>query len=234
MNQPARRGLRRADAERNDHALLQAARDVLAEDGAKASVAAIAARAGVGIGSLYRRFRTKEELFQRLSMLSLDRWIHAAEQGLRDSDPWTGLADFITACVESGPGLAAAAGTIAVTDEMNDKSRRGDQLLVALVDRAHRAGMLRPDITAIDISLLIEQLATSPLIEQLRRQGHDKLLPAATDARRRLIAVALDGLRPGQTPPLPGNPPSDRLFTERWAATDKQPKASRGSQPPRG
>ncbi|MFG3691602.1 TetR family transcriptional regulator [Micromonospora sp. NPDC047740] len=203
-------------AERNDRALLQAARDVLAEDGAHASVAAIAARAGVGIGSLYRRYKTKEELFQQLSLVSLDHWNQAAEQGLADPDPWAGLAAFVRGCVEFGQGsLAPIAGAIEVTQEMSAKSRRGDELLDELVRRAHEAGALRADVTAVDISLLIEQLGRSPVVDQLRKQGRDDLLPAAAEARRRLIAIALDGLRPGHDP-LPGSPPGVELFTGRW------------------
>lgn len=218
MTPPARSGPRQAEVERNDRALLEAARQVLAVDGAHAPVAAIAARAGVGIGSLYRRYRTKEELFQRLSVLSLEHWIDVAEQGLADNDPWAGLAHFITACIEFGQGsLASIAGTIEVTDEMRAKAHRGDELLAALTTRAHEAGTLRPDVTPIDISLLIEQLGTSPVLEQLRKQGRDDLLQAAVEARRRIITIALDGLRAGRTAPLPGHPPSERLFTERWA-----------------
>ncbi|MEV0618914.1 TetR/AcrR family transcriptional regulator [Nonomuraea sp. NPDC050404] len=203
-------------AERNDRALLQAARDVLAEDGVHASVAAIAARAGVGIGSLYRRYQTKEELFQRLSLLSLDHWNEAAEQGLADPDPWAGLAGFVRGCIEFGQGsLGPIAGAIEVTEEMSTKSRRGDELLDALVRRAHESGVLRADVTALDISLLIEQLGRSPVVDQLRKQGRDDLLPAAAGARRRLIAIALDGLRPGPGP-LPGAPPDEILFTGRW------------------
>ncbi|MBB5134305.1 AcrR family transcriptional regulator [Thermocatellispora tengchongensis] len=213
-------------AERNDRALLQAARDVLAEDGAHASVAAIAARAGVGIGSLYRRYRTKEELFQRLSVLSLDHWNRAAEEGLADPDPWAGLAGFVRSCVEFGQGsLAPIAGTIEVTEEMSAKSRRGDELLRDLVRRAHEAGVLRPDVTAVDISLLIEQMGRSPLVDQLRKQARDDLLPAAFEARRRLIAIVLDGLRPGR-PALPGSPPGEEMFTGRWA-----PDAAAGTSP---
>ncbi|MEU0482437.1 helix-turn-helix domain-containing protein [Streptosporangium sp. NPDC006013] len=205
-------------AERNDRALLQAARAVLAEDGAHASVATIAARAGVGIGSLYRRYRTKEELFQRLSVLSLEHWIEAAEQGLADPDPWAGLAGFIKDSVEFGQGtMAPIAGAIEVTDEMSAKSRRGDDLLDALVRRAHGAGTLRPDVTVTDISLMIEQLGRSPLVDQLRKQGRDDLLPAATQARARLITIALDGLRSGSPGRLPGDPPGEELFTARWA-----------------
>ncbi|MGX2993920.1 TetR/AcrR family transcriptional regulator [Streptomyces sp. JNUCC 64] len=218
MTSPERRGPRQAEAERNDRALLQAAREVLAAEGAHASVAAIAARAGVGIGSLYRRYRTKEQLFQRLSELSLDQWTEAAEQGLADPDPWSGLAGFITACVEFGQGsLGPVAGTIEVTERMREANERSDRLFAELVDRARVAGVLRPDVTPVDLALLIEQLGTSPVLDQLRTQGRDALLPEARRARRRIIALVLDGLRaPGATP-LPGEPPSGRLFTDRWA-----------------
>jgi AcrR family transcriptional regulator len=228
---------RRPRAERNDRALLQAAREVLAEDGAHASVAAIAARAGVGIGSLYRRYRTKEALFQHLALLSLEHWNEAAEQALADEDPWRGLAGFITACVEFGQGtLGPVAGTISVTDAMSAASAHGDGLLEVLVGHAHDAGALRRDVTALDISLLIEQLGRSPLLDQLRRQGRADLLPAGEAARRRLVAIAVAGLRADPAPDrrtpggldtnptleaLPGDPPSPALFAERWARPDE-------------
>jgi AcrR family transcriptional regulator len=218
MTESKRRGPRRAEAERNDRALLQAARQVLAADGEHASVAAIAAAAGVGIGSLYRRYRTKEELFQRLAELSLDNWNQAAERGLAEDDPWEGLASFIVTCVEFGQGsLAPISGTIKVTEEMQAKSDRSDELLAALVARAHRADALRPDVTAVDISLLIEQFGRSPALDQLRKQGREDLVEAATAAHQRVLAIAVDGLRACHPRPLPGDPPTDRLFTERWA-----------------
>lgn len=217
MAEGSRRAPRQAEAERNDRALLQAARDVLAAEGAHASVAAIAARAGVGIGSLYRRYRTKEELFQRLAALSLDSANAAAERGLAVQDPWEGLAGFITTCIEFGQGsFGPVAGTIEVTEEMQIKFDRSGRLLAALVTRAHEAGVLRPDVTPVDISLLIEQLGTSPLLDQLREQGRADLVEAARDARMRITAIALDGLRGIQDRPLPGNPPAGELFTERW------------------
>jgi AcrR family transcriptional regulator len=210
---------RREQVERNDRALLEAARAVLADDGAHASVAAIAARAGVGIGSLYRRYATKEALFQHLALQSTEHWNVAAERGLDDDDPWRGLAGFVTDCVEFGQGtLGAVAGTIVVSEEMAASSARGDGLLDRLVERAQRAGALRADVTAVDVALLVEQLGRSPLVEQLRRQGRDDLLAEATAARRRLVAIALDGLRPGSPAPLPGAAPSSGLFAERWCA----------------
>ncbi|HEU0172591.1 MAG TPA: helix-turn-helix domain-containing protein [Acidimicrobiales bacterium] len=212
------RSARRPQAERNDRALLRAAREVIAEDGAHASVAAIAGRAGVGIGSLYRRYRTKEQLFQHLALLSLEHWNDAAERALADDDPWRGLAGFVVACVEFGQGtLAPVAGTIAVTDEMARASARGDELLATLVARGRTAGALRPDVTAVDVSVLIEQLGRSPLVDQVRREGRRDLLPTAEAARARVVAIAVDGLRAGPQAPLPGDPPSLTLFTERWA-----------------
>src|SRR5262245_4984628 len=104
MTERTRRAPRHAEAERNDRALLDAAREVLSADGAHASVAAIAKRAGVGIGSLYRRYRSKEELFQRLAVLAVQQWNEAAERGLAADDPWVGLAGFVAECVESGQG----------------------------------------------------------------------------------------------------------------------------------
>ncbi|MGW4471972.1 TetR/AcrR family transcriptional regulator [Nonomuraea sp. NPDC004354] len=223
------RGRRQAEAERNDRALLQAAREVLAADGAHASVAAIAARAGVGIGSLYRRYRTKEELFQRLLVLSLDQWIAAAEQGLAADDPWEGLAGFITACVEFGQGtLSPVAGTVEGTQEMRVKNDRGDELLDALVTRAGEAGALRPGVTAVDVSLLIEQLGSSPLLDQLRKQGRGDMLAEAAAARARLVAIAVDGLRAVHGEPLPGPAPTGRLFTERWRRPPASAEAGTG------
>lgn len=208
---------RRAQAERNDAALLQAARDVLATDGAHASVAAIAKRAGVGIGSLYRRYRTKEELFQRLVELSLDTWQRAAEEGLANEDPWDGLAHYVTTAVSFGPGsLAPIAGTIAITPEIAAKNESSDRAAETIVERAHKAGVLRKDVTTIDLHLLIEQLSTSPLLEQLSQQGKTELTKAAENARQRLTAIALDGLRATAPHKLPGEPPTYELFSARW------------------
>ncbi len=215
MSGSTRKAPRHAEAERNNRALLQAAREVLAIDGPHASVAAIAARAGVGIGSLYRRYRTKEELFQRLCEIALDDYLAAAEEGLANEDPWEGLVHYITTSLHTG-SLAPIAGTITVTEEMAEKNDRSDAAVRDLVKRAQKAGVLRTDLTAVDLELLIEQLAKSPLVEQLNQQGRTELAAAARNARARILAIALDGLRAPARHPLPGQPPGYELFTERW------------------
>lgn len=216
-----RRTARREEVERNDRALLEAARAVVAEDGEHATVAAIATRAKVGVGSLYRRYRTKEELFQRLCALAAAEYATAAELGLSLDDPWEGFASFFRAAVEAGTGaLGPIAGTIEVTADMAAVGERGDEAADRLVRRAQQAGLLRSDVGLVDVTLLIEQLGRSPLVDQLTKQRRTELLDAARTARRRLIAIALDGLRPA--PPsqqLPGPIPEWRLFTERWTRT---------------
>ncbi|MQA12114.1 MAG: TetR family transcriptional regulator [Pseudonocardiaceae bacterium] len=217
----ARKAARRAEVERNDRALLRAARAVVAEDGAHAAVATIAARAGVGVGTLYRRYPTKEQLFQHLCSLALDDYLRAAEEGLAHDDPWRGFEHYLTAAVLSGTGgLGAIAGTITVTEEMSATAARGDAAAEELVRRAHDAAVLRADVGPVDIALLIEQLGRSPLVEQLTQQGRTDLVEAAEHARRRVIAVALDGLRAPAPTPLPDPPPGWELFSERWRLPD--------------
>ena len=111
---------RRAEVERNDRALLRAARAVVAEDGAHASVATIAARAGVGVGTLYRRYRTKEELFQHLSTLALNDYLRAAEEGLAHDDPWDGFAHYVTHAVFGRHGRTRR-------DRRHDRRHRRDE-----------------------------------------------------------------------------------------------------------
>ncbi|WP_030158723.1 TetR/AcrR family transcriptional regulator [Glycomyces sp. NRRL B-16210] len=220
MTAERRRAPRQAEAERNDQALLDAARAVLATDGAHASVAAIAKRAGVGIGSLYRRYPTKEALYQRLLDLALDKYLAAAETALADPDPWNGLVGYVTTAVEFAGSLSPIAGTIALPETILEKNRRAGEAVATMVERAHAVGALRPDATVVDIELLIEQLGKSPLIEQLTKQGRTELLQAAVTARARITAIALDGLRAAGHPPLPGEAPGSELFEERWEPMD--------------
>jgi hypothetical protein len=116
--------------------------------------------------------------------------------------------------------LGAVAGTIEITEEMNAVSTRGDAAAEEVVRRAQDAGVLRDDVGAVDIALLIEQLGRSPLVEQLTKQGHLDLLGAAEHARRRIVAIALDGLRAPPPKPLPDPRPGWELFSERWTSSN--------------
>jgi len=206
---------RQAEARRNDLAVLDAARDVFAAQGAGAPISAVAASAGVGMGTLYRRYGSKTELLQRLCVLAMEQAIEAADQALRVGDPWAGLCGYIQACVEMRSGaLAPLAGQIEMTDEMLSTALRGMTRLRAVVDRAHRAGSLRTDVTALDIALLIEQFSRRA---PGRAGGQEADLEQERDARARLLAIAFQGLRAPAATPLPGRAPSLARYVGRWS-----------------
>lgn len=198
---------RQAEAARNDRLVLDAAREVFATEGFDAPVSAVAERAGVGIGSLYRRYGTKEELLQRLCTLAMEQTIEAAEAGLRAEDPWQGLTGYIRESIAFGSGaLAPLAGTFETTPDMWETSRRGRELVEELVGRA--GDVLRPDVTSLDIALLIEQFSRRSSTEHADEEDN---------TRRRLMAIALDGLRARDAGPLPGRPPDQARYEARWA-----------------
>ena len=151
---------RQAEARRNDRAVLDAARDVFAAQGADAPISAVAERAGVGMGTLYRRYGSKTELLQRLCVMAMEQAIEAADDALGADDPWAGLCGYIRACVEMRSGaLASLAGQIEATDEMRGTARRSMARTREVVNRARRAGRLRADVSALDIAWLIEQFS---------------------------------------------------------------------------
>jgi AcrR family transcriptional regulator len=207
---------RQAEARHNDRAVLDAARDVFAAQGADAPISAVAERAGVGVGTLYRRYGTKTELLQRMCVLAMQQGIEAAGEALQADDPWAGLCGYIRACVEMRSGaLGSLAGQLEMTDEMLSTARRGITLAGEVVARAHRAGSLRPDVTALDIALLIESFSRRAPASAAPED------PAAADEERnaqtRLLTVALDGLRAPGVTPLPGRAPSADRYVGRWS-----------------
>src|SRR5690348_17109685 len=107
MPDTPRTGGRRAEAARNDTRILAAARAVFIEDPG-APIATVAARAGVGIGALYRRYGSKEELLRRLCAAGLRDYIAAAEAALAASDdPWERFAMFMQRAVDAEIGRAS-------------------------------------------------------------------------------------------------------------------------------
>ena len=200
---PKRRG-RQAEAARNDQRVLEAAREVIATEGFDAPVSAIAERAGVGIGSLYRRYGSKIELLQRLCVLAMQQAIAAAEAGLADEDPWRGLSSYVQTCVAFHSGaLAPLAGHIPTTPEMRQTAAHSFRLLDQLVERAP----LRPDASSLDIAWLTELFARTRPRHATSEDAH---------VHDRLLAIALDGLRDGARDPLPSPAPTRKHYAGRW------------------
>ena len=206
---------RQQEAARNDLKVLDAAREVFATQGWDAPVSAVAERAGVGMGSLYRRYGSKTELLQRLCVLAMEQNIAAAERSLAMDEPWEALSSYVHACVGFSAGaFAPLAGTLQVTDEMISTARRSNRLLTRLVKRAQASGALRTDATATDLSCVIEQFS---------RPSANPDAPFDQLAQARTLAIALDGLRPEGAHPLPGPAPSGHTQAARWRAASRTP-----------
>jgi len=199
---------RQAEAARNDRKVLEAARSVFATQGWNAPVAAIATQAGVGMGTLYRRYGSKSELLQYLCVLSMRQAIDAGNAALALEDPWDSLVDYIEACVTMSAGaFSAFAGVIEATEEMITTAKKSNHIRIRLVESAHRTGQLRPDVTDTDIWWLIEQFS---------RHSANPDSPEDPCARARVLAIAIDGLRPQVGRSLPGPAPDRHSIARRW------------------
>jgi AcrR family transcriptional regulator len=198
---------RRAQAARNDAAILDAARDVFLED-PNAPIAAVAERAGVGISALYRRYAGKEDLLRRLCHDGLRRFIAEAEAALDDTDGWNGFAGFLQRVVDADVHSLTVhlAGTFTPIPEMERDAERAAALSAALVERAHASGRLRRDVVVADVTLLLEGCAAIRVPDAARTRV----------LRRRYLALQLDGLTNDDGTPLPGPPPQGGELNWRW------------------
>jgi AcrR family transcriptional regulator len=186
----------RADAARNRAAIVAVARDMFAEHGLEASLEAIAARAGVGIATLYRRFPTREKLVAAALVEKVAEYAEAARQALAVPDPWDGFAGFVERICELQAGDRGLSDllsmTLAADEEVEELRRTANDLLITVIDRAKAAGALREDFVGEDLVLLL--IATAAVMHVTRAD--------APDAWRRFVALALDAFRSQASPPL--------------------------------
>jgi AcrR family transcriptional regulator len=175
-----------------------------------APIAAVAKRAGVGIGALYRRYASKEELLQRLSTEGLQQYIAAVEDALAhdDGDPWSAFSEFMRRIVDTDTHslTLSLAGTFSPTEELNREATRAQELNVRLFERTRAAGAIRPGIEVVDISLLFEQLAAVRVADEARTR----------QLRHRYLALILEALHASSGTQLPGPPPSWEEIAQRW------------------
>jgi AcrR family transcriptional regulator len=153
----------RADARDNRRRLLESARDVLIEYGPSASLEEIARRAGTGIATLYRRFPDRRTLIREVVLDALQRTIEEARQAAEEEpDPFRALARYMHRAIDvrTAAVIPALLAEAPFDDEEVRRARQtGPATVQALVDAAHRAGGLRPDVTAGDIGMLIVRLS---------------------------------------------------------------------------
>ncbi len=175
---------KRADAVRNREKLLDAALDVFAECGTGASLEAIAKRAGVGIGTLYRHFPTRDELVEAAYRAEVAHLCEAADALLEEHPPDVALElwmDRWIAYTATKRGMAEALNNVvAGGSTVRDETRTQ---IVAAIARLHEAGVaagtLRNDVTADDVMRAVGAVWQVTDVEQARR----------------LLRLLMDGLR---------------------------------------
>ncbi len=178
----------RADALRNRARILEAAEVVFAAEGIEVPVDVIAEKAGVGVGTLYRHFPTKEKLCEailldRLSALTVDA------QSLADAeDPAAAFFGFLAHIVEEGAAkrdlMAAVMGAGVEFDLAAAEVKDGLRDAVGvLLQRAQSVGAVRPDVTAATVVSLVGATCQAA--------AHTDLTPACD-----LLGIVCDGLRP--------------------------------------
>jgi AcrR family transcriptional regulator len=193
---PTDRPLRK-DAERNRLRILEAAGELFTERGLGVTLDDIARHAGVGVGTVYRRFADKELLIDALFEHRIESMCAIAAAALERDDPWDGIVYFfeqgselqardrglkeLLSCSAHGGGCVA---------EARDRLR---SLVTQVFDRAKAAGVVRPDATPFD----------APLIAFMVGAVMDRSRDVEPELWRRYLQLVLDGLRPCAASPLP-------------------------------
>jgi AcrR family transcriptional regulator len=143
----------RADARRNRERVLEAARTAFAESGRDVQMDEIAQLAGVGVGTVYRHFPTKEDLVLALVHESVQGYLASARQALERDDAWEAIDWLVrekAANMARNRGLRDAMSVIEFDGDNPWNSDEARACTVAVLERAREAGVIRPDITADD------------------------------------------------------------------------------------
>jgi AcrR family transcriptional regulator len=195
----------RADARRNREAVLQAAKELLAEQGLDAQMPDIAKAAKVGVGTVYRHFPTKDDL---IDALVAERFERIAERGQiapeeAQEDPWQAFCDYMRFSVElqaKDRGLSQVFSSRTDVMQAHAESSGTIESSEKLLKLAQRSGDLRKDAEVEDVPMIICGL------------GH--VTEAASAGRmapgmswERFLAIVLDGLRAPGSGKLPRRPP---------------------------
>ena len=174
----------RADARMNHDKLVAAARVLFADRGTSAPLEEVAERAGVGIGTLYRHFPTRQALLEAVYVDEVEAMARAAED-LAELPPWEALSQWLHQYV----GFAATKR--ALNEALMETDPSSNVLLTcrtaitgagtALVERAQRAGVVRGDTQFTDVVRMVGGIAMVPTEDP--------------EQKKRLLELALDGLR---------------------------------------
>jgi AcrR family transcriptional regulator len=171
----------RADARRNYDKLVAAAREAFAEDGVEASLEEVARRAGVGIGTLYRHFPTRQDLFDAVYLDEVEAISRSGDE-LGDLPPWDAFVSWTDRVVAYVSTKRALAEALNHNSEMFQAGRaavqeNGERFLA----RAVEAGVARPGLSFDDVLRMVAGITAVDCVDSAQRD--------------RILRLALDGLR---------------------------------------
>jgi AcrR family transcriptional regulator len=176
----------RADARRNRELLVAAAREVFAEQGVSASMEAIARKAGVGVGTLYRHFPTRLDVVEAVYEDDVQELTDAAQRLVSTLEPGPAVNAFFDAFLHYAQTKRTLLTELRQAFEKNPafRSRNRERIDAAfdlVIDRAKNAGAIRHDVSGSDITQLLGPICTNESL--------------STDQTKRLMGMILDGLR---------------------------------------
>ncbi len=187
----------RADAERNRRKLLDSARELFAAKGLSVGLDEIARHAGVGVGTAYRRFPSKEALVAELFEERIEVILQLVDEALKVDDPWEGFCQFFRANARVFAEDTALKQVILASDDFDERiarmRARVKPRVGKLVARAQAAGALRDDLAPLDVPMLN---ATIGLLADASRE-------VRPDLWERMLGIVLDGLAAQRDAPTP-------------------------------
>jgi AcrR family transcriptional regulator len=197
----------RRDAELNRQRILKAASEVFARRGLDVTMDDIAHHAGVGVGTVYRRFPDKELLIDALFEDRIGRLTEVAEQALAKSDPWEGLVLFLERGLAEQAADRGLKEVVLGTHHGRERVARARSQLKPIVDRlierGKAAGVLRQDFESSDMAVIHLMLGAAVDFTESISAG----------TWRRYMRLVLDGLRPPQASLEPRALDDDELDT---------------------
>jgi len=199
----------RADAERNRARILAAAAEVFADRGLDVSLDEIAAHAGVGVGTVYRRFPDKDALIDALFEEKIDRAVELADRALEIEDPWEAFTTFMRGMCRMQAGDRGFKDALLVRDRGRERVAAARERIapraMKLLDRAQEAGAVRSDLGPFDVPML--NLCVSLIADRTR--------DVAPDYWERVLTIIIDGISAqGPASPMPVEPLDRDTFTE--------------------
>ena len=203
----------RADAERNRARILAAAAEVFADRGLDVSLDEIAAHAGVGVGTVYRRFPDKDALIDALFEEKIDRAVELADRALEIEDPWEAFTTFMRGMCRMQAGDRGFKDALLVRDRGRERVAAARERIapraMKLLDRAQEAGAVRSDLGPFDVPML--NLCVSLIADRTR--------DVAPDYWERVLTIIIDGISAqGPASPMPVEPLDRDTFTEAMAS----------------